>query len=65
MYKKDFPYFTNSKTVYLDSGATTQKPQSVIDATVEYYTKYCSNTHRSGLEMLLMQQLSLKIQEKF
>ena len=48
MYKKDFPYFTNSKTVYLDSGATTQKPQSVIDATVEYYTKYCSNTHRSG-----------------
>ena len=48
MYKKDFPYFTNSNSVYLDSGATTQKPQSVIDATVEYYTKYCSNTHRSG-----------------
>ena len=48
MYKKDFPYFANSNTVYLDSGATTQKPQSVIDATVEYYTKYCSNTHRSS-----------------
>lgn len=48
MYKKDFPFFQNSKTVYLDNGATTQKPQSVIDATVEYYTKYCSNTHRSS-----------------
>lgn len=48
MYKKDFPFFQNSDIVYLDNGATTQKPQSVIDATVEYYTKYCSNTHRSG-----------------
>ncbi|WP_198305506.1 aminotransferase class V-fold PLP-dependent enzyme [Arcobacter vandammei] len=48
MYKKDFPFFANSKTVYLDNGATTQKPQSVIDSTIEYYTKYCSNTHRSG-----------------
>lgn len=48
MYKKDFPYFANSNTVYLDSGATTQKPQSVIDATVQYYTNYCSNTHRSS-----------------
>ncbi|AXK48546.1 selenocysteine lyase [Aliarcobacter trophiarum LMG 25534] len=48
MYKKDFPFFANSKTVYLDNGATTQKPQSVINATIDYYTKYCSNTHRSG-----------------
>ncbi|WP_418185226.1 aminotransferase class V-fold PLP-dependent enzyme [Aliarcobacter vitoriensis] len=48
MYKKDFPYFQHSQTVYLDNGATTQKPQSVVDATVDYYTKYCSNTHRSG-----------------
>ncbi|WP_419678279.1 aminotransferase class V-fold PLP-dependent enzyme [Aliarcobacter lanthieri] len=48
MYKKDFPYFQNSKTIYLDSAATTQKPQSVVDATVDFYTKYCSNTHRSN-----------------
>ena len=48
MYKKDFPYFSNSNSVYLDNGATTQKPQSVIDATVDYYSKYCSNTHRSS-----------------
>lgn len=48
MFKKDFPYFSNSKTVYLDNGATTQKPQCVIDSQVEYYTKYCANTHRSS-----------------
>ena len=48
MYKKDFPYFSNSNSVYLDNGATTQKPQAVIGATVDYYSKYCSNTHRSS-----------------
>lgn len=48
MFKKDFPYFQNSKTVYLDNGATTQKPKSVIDSQVEYYETYCSNTHRSN-----------------
>ncbi len=48
MFKKDFPYFQNSKTVYLDNGATTQKPKSVIDSQIEYYEQYCSNTHRSN-----------------
>ncbi|MFA9375000.1 MAG: aminotransferase class V-fold PLP-dependent enzyme [Poseidonibacter sp.] len=48
MFKKDFPYFNNSKTVYLDNAATTQKPQCVIDSQIEYYEKYCSNTHRSN-----------------
>jgi cysteine desulfurase/selenocysteine lyase len=48
MFKKDFPYFQNSQIVYLDNGATTQKPKSVIDSQVEYYEKYCSNTHRSN-----------------
>ena len=48
MFKKDFPYFQNSKIVYLDNGATTQKPKAVIDSQVEYYTQYCSNTHRSN-----------------
>jgi cysteine desulfurase / selenocysteine lyase len=48
MFKKDFPYFQNSKTVYLDNGATTQKPKSVIDSQVEYYETYCANTHRSN-----------------
>lgn len=48
MKKSDFPYFTNNKTVYLDNAATTQKPQKVIDSIVDYYTKYCSNTHRGS-----------------
>ena len=48
MFRNDFPYFQNSKTVYLDNGATTQKPKSVIDSQVEYYEQYCSNTHRSN-----------------
>lgn len=48
MFKKDFPYFQKSKTVYLDNGATTQKPKVVIDSLVEYYETYCANTHRSN-----------------
>ena len=48
MFKKDFPYFKNSDIVYLDNGATTQKPKNVIDSQVEYYKNYCSNTHRSN-----------------
>ncbi|MGB3752211.1 MAG: cysteine desulfurase [Arcobacteraceae bacterium] len=47
-YKKFFPYFQNSHMTYLDNSATTQKPQSVIDAECEYYTHFCANTHRSN-----------------
>ncbi|HEY8389086.1 MAG TPA: cysteine desulfurase [Parasegetibacter sp.] len=32
--------------VYLDNAATTQKPQEVIDALVNYYTQYNANIHR-------------------
>ncbi len=32
--------------VYLDNAATTQKPQAVIDAILNYYTTYNSNIHR-------------------
>ncbi|MBN2237269.1 MAG: cysteine desulfurase [Bacteroidales bacterium] len=32
--------------VYLDNAATTQKPQVVIDALVDYYTNFNSNIHR-------------------
>jgi cysteine desulfurase / selenocysteine lyase len=32
--------------VYLDNAATTQKPQVVIDALVNYYTTYNANIHR-------------------
>jgi cysteine desulfurase/selenocysteine lyase len=50
--KKQFPIFKqkiNGKPLtYLDSSATTQKPQCVIDCINEYYTKYNSNIHRSS-----------------
>ena len=34
--------------VYLDNAATTQKPQSVIDALLRYYTTLNSNIHRGA-----------------
>ncbi len=47
--RKDFPIFANQPDnfVYLDSSATTLKPQSVIDAVAGYYSKYSANVHRS------------------
>ncbi|MBW6465287.1 MAG: cysteine desulfurase [Brevefilum sp.] len=48
--RSDFPIlttFVNGKPlVYLDNAATTQKPQPVIDAIIDYYTRYNSNIHR-------------------
>ncbi len=34
--------------IYLDNAATTQKPQSVMDALTEYYSKDNSNIHRGA-----------------
>ncbi len=34
--------------VYLDNAATTQKPQAVIDALVDYYSNHNSNVHRGA-----------------
>ncbi len=48
---KDFPIL--QKTIhgkplcYLDNAATTQKPQAVIDALVEYYSSMNANIHRA------------------
>src|SRR5665647_2036854 len=36
----------NKLLVYLDNAATSQKPQSVIDALTNYYSNYNSNIHR-------------------
>ena len=45
--KKDFPIFKkNPDLIYLDSGATSLKPQSVIDAVSEYYCEYSANIKR-------------------
>ena len=39
------------RLVYLDSAATSQKPQCVIDALTEYYSAYNANTHRGVYEI--------------
>src|ERR1700733_11724643 len=45
--KHDFPLFkTYPDLVYLDSSATSQKPQVVIDAVSNFYLKNNSNIHR-------------------
>jgi cysteine desulfurase/selenocysteine lyase len=45
--KSQFPIFqTHPDLVYLDSAATTQTPQVVVDAMNEYYTQYRANIHR-------------------
>ena len=50
--RKDFPILhqeVNGKPlVYLDNGATTQKPQCVIDAINDYYRLDNSNVHRGA-----------------
>jgi len=48
MYKEHFEYFSNNKSIYLDNAATTQKPKAVLDVMNDYYTKFCSNIHRSN-----------------
>lgn len=53
----DFPaldqHVGGKPLVYLDNGATTQKPRSVIDALARYYERDNSNVHR-GLHALSM-----------
>jgi len=48
--RNDFPilkrYVNDKPLVYLDNGASTQKPQVVIDAINHYYTSQNSNIHR-------------------
>lgn len=48
-FQKDFP-FLQSNVAYLDNAATTQKPDSVIDAISEYYENYAANVHRGIYE---------------
>ena len=56
--------------VYFDNGATSQKPQVVIDSIVDYYTKYNANIHRgvhtlSQLATDAYEQARFKIQNHF
>jgi cysteine desulfurase/selenocysteine lyase len=49
--RRDFPILREKihgkPLVYLDNAATTQKPQTVIDSLVDYYSHYNANVHRA------------------
>ncbi len=47
-YKEDFGIFDNNTIVYLDSGATTQKPRCVLDAMKMFYEKENANPYRAA-----------------
>jgi cysteine desulfurase / selenocysteine lyase len=53
--RADFPALNQkihgNPLVYLDNGATTQKPQSVIDAVANYYAHDNANVHRGVHEL--------------
>ena len=54
--RSDFPILTRptsrgKRLVYLDSAATSQKPQAVIDALSTYYEEYNANIHRGVYEI--------------
>jgi cysteine desulfurase/selenocysteine lyase len=61
--RKDFPMLKrtmhNHPLAYLDNGATTLKPQCVIDSVTEYLTSYSGNAHRGDYD------LSHEVDEKF
>ena len=52
----DFPILAKptsrgKRLVYLDSAASSQKPQAVIDSLVDYYSSYNANIHRGVYEL--------------
>ena len=52
MHREDFPFLFNNIT-YLDNGATTLKPLSVVKKIEEYYTEYTANAHRGDYKTSL------------
>ncbi|WP_025738784.1 aminotransferase class V-fold PLP-dependent enzyme [Salinivibrio socompensis] len=57
--RAQFPACADPKWVYLDSAATAQKPQAVIDAISDFYGSPLANVHRG------QHQASLSATEKF
>ena len=55
---EDFPMLKED-LIYLDNGATTLKPQCVIDKITEYYTKYSANAHRGDYD------ISFKVDQEY
>ena len=51
MREEDFPILKNRDMAYLDSGATTQKPQKVLDAVESFYEHKNANPHRGAYSL--------------
>lgn len=49
--RNDFPIFKNSDLIYLDSAATSQKPECVLRAQQDFYEKYNANPYRGMYEL--------------
>ena len=72
--RKDFPilqrHVNGKPLIYFDNAATSQTPQQVIDAIVDYYSNYNANIHR-GVHSLSQEatdkyeEARLKIQKHF
>ncbi len=58
MNREDFP-MVSTGYIYLDNGATTWKPQVVIDKINDYYTKFTANAHRGDYN------ISLKVDNEY
>src|SRR5438046_2895006 len=56
-FRADFPLLAQRENghplVYLDNAATTQKPQAVLDAIVEYYRTTNANVHRGAYDLAI------------
>lgn len=50
MNRDDFPMLKQD-IIYFDNGATSLKPQAVINKTLEYYEKYSANAHRGDYDI--------------
>src|SRR5947208_2753173 len=62
-FRQFFPIFEQEKNlVYLDSAATSLKPQIMIQAVNDYYQKYSLNTHSESANSLF-KQIEKTIQE--
>lgn len=57
--RSDFPIFADRSLVYLDSAATTQKPQQVINSISDFYSTSYANVHRG------IYDLSMKATEAY
>lgn len=56
MDTNEFNYL-NPQIMYFDNGATTFKPQSMIEVTADYYANFSANIHRGDYDLSLKAEL--------